>query len=55
VSAAVVGLICMLPGLAALAAGTFYYKDHRNLLVFAPFSLLIGLAMIVFAIRVGKK
>jgi hypothetical protein len=51
----VVGLIFMLPGFAALAAGSFFYKDHRNLLVFAPFSLLLGLAMIVFAIRIGNK
>lgn len=45
----------MLPGLAALIGGTLFYRDYRNLLVFAPFSLVIGVVMIIFALRVGKK
>jgi hypothetical protein len=48
-------VILMLPGIAALISGKFFYTDYRNLLVFAPFSLLLGLVMIVFALRVGKK
>ncbi len=45
----------MLPGIAALVAGSLFYTDHRNLLVFAPFSLLIGVVMIIFALRVGVR
>ena len=51
---AIVGVLLMLPGIAALIAGNLFYTDYRNLLVFAPFALLIGLVMIVFALRVGK-
>ena len=35
----------MLRGIAALVAGSLFYTDHRNLLVFAPFMLLIGVVM----------
>jgi hypothetical protein len=41
-------------GDCALFAGNFFYTDYRNLLVFAPFSLPIGVVMIIFALRVGK-
>ena len=33
----IVGVLLMLPGIAALVAGSLFYTDHRNLLVFAPF------------------
>lgn len=55
VGVALVGLILFLPGVMALIQGGLHYQDHRGLLVFAPFSLLVGLVMIVFATRVGKK
>jgi uncharacterized membrane protein len=55
VGAVIVGVLLMLPGIAALLAGNLFYTDYRNLLVFAPFMLLVGLVMIVFALRVGKK
>ena len=54
ISVVIVGVILMLPGIAALFAGSLFYTDHRNLLVFAPFMLLIGVVMIIFALRVGK-
>jgi hypothetical protein len=54
-SLVIIGVILMCPGLAALFQGTLFYRDYRALLVFAPFSLLIGLVMIVFAIRVGRE
>jgi hypothetical protein len=44
----------MVPGFMALIQGGLHYQDYRGLLVFAPYSLLVGLVMIVFAIRVGK-
>ena len=50
----IVGVLLMLPGITALFAGKLFYTDYRNLLVFAPFSLLIGVVMIIFALRVGK-
>jgi hypothetical protein len=50
----IVGVLLMLPGITALVAGNLFYTDYRNLLVFAPFSLLIGVVMIIFALRVGK-
>ena len=53
VGIAIVGVLLMLPGIAALFAGNLFYTDYRNLLVFAPFSLLIGVVMIIFALRVG--
>jgi hypothetical protein len=55
ISTVIFGVILMLPGIAALISGKFFYTDYRNLLVFAPFSLLLGMVMIVFALRVGKK
>jgi len=51
----IVGMLFMLPGATALIGGTIFYTDYRNLLVFAPFSLLIGLVMIFFAWRVGRS
>jgi hypothetical protein len=54
VGVVIVGVLLMLPGITALVAGSLFYTDHRNLLVFAPFSLLIGVVMIIFALRVGK-
>ena len=54
VGIAIVGVLLMLPGIAALFAGNLFYTDYRNLLVFAPFMLLIGVVMIIFALRVGK-
>jgi len=55
VSLALIGLMLMGPGVLALVQGRLDYHDYRGLLVFAPFTLLIGLVMIVFAIRVGRK
>jgi hypothetical protein len=49
------GLLFMVPGVASLVAGSLYYRGYRDLLVFAPFTLLIGLVMIIFALRVGRK
>lgn len=54
-SVALVGLILAVPGLMALIRGGLHYQDYRGLLVFAPFSSLVGLVMIVFALRVGRK
>jgi len=54
VGVVIVGVLLMLPGIAASIAGNLFYTDHRNLLVFAPFMLLIGVVMIIFALRVGK-
>ena len=45
----------MAPAFAALAQGRLHYQDYCGLLVFAPFSLLTGLVMILFAIRVGRQ
>jgi UPF0716 family protein affecting phage T7 exclusion len=53
-SVVVAGLILMVPGFMALIQGGLHYQDYRGLLVFAPYSLLVGLAMIVFAIGVAK-
>jgi hypothetical protein len=44
----------MLPALSARIQGGLHYQDYRGLLVFAPYSLLVGLAMIVFALRVAN-
>ncbi|MBZ5501056.1 MAG: hypothetical protein LAN59_02295 [Acidobacteriia bacterium] len=44
----------MLPGLLALVQGKLEYQDHRGLVVFAPFGLLVGVVLIVLAIRVGR-
>ncbi len=54
ISVVIVGVILMLPGIAALFAGTLFHRDHLYLLIGAPFSLLIGVVMIIFALRVGK-
>jgi uncharacterized membrane protein HdeD (DUF308 family) len=54
VGVVIVGVLLMLPGIAALFAGNLFYTDYRNLLVFAPFMLLIGVVMIIFALRVAK-
>ena len=54
VGVVIVGVLLMLPGIAALIAGSLFYTDYRNLLVFAPFMLLIGVVMIIFALRVAK-
>ena len=50
----VVAILLMLPALLALILGRWDYIDHRELLVFAPGMILVGLVMIVFALRVGK-
>jgi hypothetical protein len=52
---ALVGLLIMAPGLLALAQAKLHYRDERGLLAFAPFTLLIGFVMIVFAIRIGRR
>jgi heme A synthase len=49
------GVIFVLPGILALVQGRSHYEDYRGLLVFAPFSLLLGAVMIFFALRVGKQ
>jgi hypothetical protein len=54
VSVALLGLILMVPGIVTMILGSWNYVDYRNLLVFAPFSLLVGLVMIVFAVRIGR-
>jgi hypothetical protein len=51
----VFGLLFMMPAVASLVAGNLHCSDYRGLLVFAPFDLLIGLVMIIFALRVGRK
>ncbi|MGA8767276.1 MAG: hypothetical protein WB559_09670 [Candidatus Acidiferrales bacterium] len=54
-SVVVMRLMLMAPAFAALAQGRLHYQDYCGLLVFAPFSLLTGLVMILFAIRVGRQ
>lgn len=49
------GFVLMLPALSALARGGLFYLDYRELLVFAPFMLLIGLLMIFVAVRAEKR
>ena len=51
----VVAILLILPSLFALMLGRPDYIDHRGLLVFAPGMILVGVVMIVFALRVGKR
>jgi hypothetical protein len=51
----VVAILLILPSLFALALGSSDYIDHRGLLVFTPGMILVGVVMIVFALRVGKR
>ena len=55
ISTILFGFILMLPALSVLARRGLFYQDYRGLLVFAPFMLLVGLVMVFFGIRVGKR
>jgi hypothetical protein len=55
VSLILFGLIFALPGVFVLAQDCLLYQDYRGLLVFAPFTLLLGVVMVFFGIRVGKR
>lgn len=51
VGLAVLGFVFMGPALLTLARGGVEYEDYRAVIVFAPFAILIGLTMIVVALR----
>lgn len=48
---AVFGFAFMGPGLLTLFHGGIEYEDYRAVVVFAPFGVMIGLVMIIVAIR----
>ena len=51
---AVVGVLLLVPSLAVVAWAIWNHAEPRGLLRIAPGGLLLGLILIVFAIRAGK-
>jgi hypothetical protein len=51
---AVVGVLLLVPSLAVVAWAIWNHAEPRGLLTIAPGGLLLGLILIVFAIRAGK-
>jgi hypothetical protein len=50
-----IGLVISGTGIATLLQGRLHFQDYRGLVVFAPFSLVVGALVIVMAIRLGKR
>ena len=51
---AVVGVVLLVPSLAVVAWAVWNHVEPRGLLTIVPGGLLLGLILIVFAIRAGK-
>ena len=51
---AVVGVLLLVPSLAVVAWAVWNHVEPRGLLAIVPGGLLLGLILIVFAIRAGK-
>jgi hypothetical protein len=51
---AVVGVLLLVPSLAVVAWAIWNHVEPRGLLTIVPGGLLLGLILIVFAIRTGK-
>jgi hypothetical protein len=51
---AVVGVLLLVPSLAVVAWAIWNHAEPRGLITIVPGGLLLGLILIVFAIRAGK-
>jgi hypothetical protein len=51
---AVVGVLLLVPSLAVMAWAIWNHAEPQGLLTIVPGGLLLGLILIVFAIRAGK-
>jgi hypothetical protein len=51
---AIVGVLLLVPSLAVVAWAIWNHAEPRGLLTIVPGGLLLGLILIVFAIRAGK-
>jgi hypothetical protein len=51
---AVVGVLLLVPSLAVVAWAVLNHAEPRGLITIVPGGLLLGLILIVFAIRAGK-
>jgi hypothetical protein len=51
---AVVGVLLLVPSLAVVACAVLNHAEPRGLITIVPGGLLLGLILIVFAIRAGK-
>jgi hypothetical protein len=51
---AVMGVLLLVPSLAVVAWAIWNHAEPRGLLTIVPGGLLLGLVLIVFAIRAGK-
>jgi hypothetical protein len=51
---AIVGVLLLVPSLSVVAWAIWNHAEPRGLLTFVPGGLLLGLILIVFAIRTGK-
>jgi hypothetical protein len=51
---AVVGVLLLVPSLAVVAWAIWNHAEPRGLITIFPGGLLLGLILIVFAIRAGK-
>ena len=51
---AVVGVLLLVPSFAVMAWAIWNHAEPRGLLTIVPGGLLLGLILIVFAIRAGK-
>jgi hypothetical protein len=51
---AIVGVLLLVPSLAVVAWAIWNHAEPRGLLTLVPGGLLLGLILIVFAIRAGK-
>jgi hypothetical protein len=49
-----VGVLLLVPSLAVVAWAIWNHVEPRGLLIIVPGGLLLGLILIVFAIRAGK-
>jgi hypothetical protein len=48
------GLVFMATGMLTLLQGKLHYSNYWGAPVFAPFAILIGILLVVFAFRSGK-
>ena len=55
VTMGVFGLTIVASGAIALIRGALYYESVPGFLMFAPFALIVGAAIIVLAFRLGPR
>jgi hypothetical protein len=50
-----IGLMISGTGIVTLLQGRLHFQDYRGLVVFAPFSLMVGALFIAMAVKLGKR